>query len=241
MRDNKIVNLVADVIAPLAVVTVTAALFFIFMPENPGTLFWTNLVYSVFLEVILFAYIFWLPIHKYSLVLKWLCGVYSIYYVGTALIWMLVFSLSLSRWCPIKVYFSVIAVLTVLWILVGALSFKVDKANEKSSTVLSENRHRVNLVSSNAEMLLQQFNLIKSAHEEFISASSSVTSLCRTLATLSPTVVADYHTFKRVNTICSGLEDILSEPISDESPSRLKEFADQSLITLNFIKKTSLK
>lgn len=241
MSNKKTINLISDVLAPLAIILVTIALFFTFQPEEPGTLFWTNLVYSVILEIILLAYIVWLPAHGDSVALKWMFGVYSIIYVGIALAWMIIFSIVLCLWMSIKVYYAVIAIITVLWILISAQSLKVDKSNETSTALLSENRKNIDHVSNNAEMMMQQFNLMLSLHPELKEAASSVSLLCRGLMTLSPSAMGDQTAAKRVNNICSGLEDMLNEPFSDTYSSRLKEYAGKSTITLNNIKNSIRK
>lgn len=241
MNNQKTINLVADVIAPLAVILVTIALFFIFMPAEPGTLFWTNLVYSVFLEIILFAYIVWLPSRDSSIVLKWMSGIYSVFYIGIALVWMLLFSILLCHWLPIKVYFAVIMVLTVLWVLVGAVTVKVDNIDRISSASLADNRRQADYITGNAEMLLQQFNLLLVAHPELTYLSSPVTTLCRGLSTVSPAAMSDPIVASRIGAICSRLEGILAEPTSEEFASRLKEYAEKSIITLNTIKKSIRK
>lgn len=241
MKNNRTINLVADVIAPLAIVTVTVALFFVFQPEVPGTLFWTNMVYVSFLEILLLAYIVRLPAHGSTVALKWMCGIYSVVYISISLIWLLFFSLVLSRWCPIKLYFAVIAVLTVLWILACTLSLKVDNINETSIATLSDNRRQTDRINNHADMLMQQFRLMVTAHPELGVASQPVTALCRGLSTLSPAVMADPTAAKRVNNICSELDDKLSEPASDTLARSLKDFAERSLITLNQLKKSVRK
>lgn len=241
MNKTKSINLIADVIAPLAVVLVTIILFFTFQPDEPGALFWTNLVYSVVLEIILLAYIIWLPAHGDSVALKWMFGVYSVLYVCISLAWMLLFSAVLSHWLTIRVYIAVIAVITVLWILVSALTKKTDNANENSTETLTENRRSVDRLNNNAEMLLEQFNLMTSLHPELKEASSSVTILCRGLSTLSPSAMSDSLAVKRVNSICSGLENMLNEPFSDKSAARMKEHAEKSIIILNNVKKSIRK
>lgn len=241
MKDQKTINLVADIIAPFAVISATVALFFIFMPTEPGKLFWTNMVYSVFLEVILFSYIAWLPKRGSSVVLKWMSGIYSVFYIGIALVWMLLFSILLHHWLPIKVYLAVIMVLTVLWVLVGALTIKIDKATDNSSVSLAANRRQADYIATNAEMLSQQFNLILMAHPELTYLSSSVTALCRGLSTVSPAVMSDPNFSRRVASICSGLEEILAEPVSENFAANLKEYSEKSIITLNSIKKSVRK
>ena len=75
---TRAINIFADVIAPLGVVGVTIALFLVFMPENAGSLYWFNLVFSSFLEILLFAYIVWLPRREGSVVLKWMFGTFTV-------------------------------------------------------------------------------------------------------------------------------------------------------------------
>ncbi len=243
MTDNntKTIRLVADVVAPAAIVLVTIALFFLFKPEEPGTLFWTNMVYTAFLEIILFAYIVWLPVHGTSLALKWMCGIYSVVYIAIALLWMLLYGCLLFHWVPLKVYFAFIAVLTVLWIFVGALSLKVDHGHDTSTAILSENRQRANEVNNSGEMYLQQFNLLLKLHPELNGASAAVTSLCRSLASLSPLVLSSPRAARQIQDIDRELEELLTEPVSEEQAMRLKEFSDKSLITLNFLKKSVRK
>lgn len=240
-NNTKTINFLADIIAPLGIVLVTVALFLIFMPENPWTLFWFNIIYTSVLEIILFAYIVWLPRRGGSVVLKWMCGTSCIVYICIAVIWMLLFALVLCYWCPLKLYFSVLAGLTTLWIFIGATTVKVDNIGETSRSVLDNSRRKVDNVINKAEMLLEQFNLLKTTHSELTQASLSVTLLCRGLSTLSPTAMTDENTVKRIQSIISGLEDLLDESIFDLSVSRLKEYADRSLITLNGIKKSIRK
>lgn len=240
-RNTNNIRLIADVIAPAAIISVTIALFFLFMPEEPGTLFWTNLVYTAFLEVILFAYIVWLPVHGTSLALKWMCGIYSVVYIAISLVWMLLYGAVLHHWVSIKVYFAVIAVITVLWIFVGALSLKVDNDHDTSTAALSENRRRANEVNNCGEMYLQQFNLLLKLHPELSEASGPITSLCRSLASLSPVIMGNPNAARQIGNIGSELEDLLAEPVSEQLAARLKEFSDKSLITINYLSKSVRK
>lgn len=242
MSNTKSINIFANVVAPLGVVLVTIALFFIFMPEEPGTLFWFNMIYTAALETLLFAYIVWLPARQGSVALKWMCGSFTLAYICIAVIWMLLFSLStLHDMWSLKVYFSVIAALTVLWIFIGATTVKVDNIHETSVEALSDNRSNLNRVIANADMLRERFKLRTKSFPELNPASSAVTTLCSGLATLSPTAMADASAAKRIKSIISGLEDFLDEPMSDQTASRLKDYADESIIILNSIKKSIRK
>jgi|GEM_PF-6975896 hypothetical protein len=238
---TKNIGIFADVIAPFTLILVTIALFFVFMPENPGTLFWFNMVYTSFLEILLLAYIIWLPRREGSVVLKWICGTFSIAYICIAFIWMVMFGLLFGNWWSLKVYFSVIAIVTAIWIFASATAVKVDNINEMSNMSLKSNRAKTDSVIKKAEMLSEQFSLLKAAHPELNQAYSSVTMLCRGLITLSPSVMSEESTAKRINAIISGLEEIFYEPFSENAAYRIKEYADNSIIILNGIKKSIRK
>lgn len=242
MKDQKKVNLIADIVAPFGVIAATIALFFIFIPAEPGPLFWTNLVYLVVLETILFAYIAWLPRQGSSVVLKWLTGVYTIIYIVVALIWLLLFSTLLYIWFPVKVYYAGIMVITALWIFISAITVKIDNHNEIAMVNLSDNRHRADVVTTQADMLISRFNLLIVTHgEKLKDASPHVISLCHGLSTISPVVMADSFSADRIIKICSDLEQLMSVPVSDEMANHLKTFSENSLLTLNSLKKSARK
>lgn len=238
MNTTKRINIFANVMSPIAVMVVTIVLFFVFSPDDTGTLFWFNMIYTVMLEGILFAYIGWLPLSKSSVILKWMCGTFAIIYICIALVWMLLFGLLLCHWMSLKIYFSVISVISVIWIYVNATTVKVDNISETSKEKLSDNRHKLDYIVSHSDMMSEQFNLIMSVHPELSTAASSVRSLCKGLATLSPTAMADDVITKQVNNIISGFREILDIPISEQSASQIKNYADNALLTLNNIKRS---
>lgn len=96
-------------------------------------------------------------------------------------------------------------------------------------------------LSNDAESMLQKFNLMLSIHPELKDSYTSVSLLCRGLTTLSPSAMGDPTNLKRISDICSGLEDLLNEPFSGIYPSKIKEYAEKSTITLNNIKKSIRK
>lgn len=235
------IRLVADIIVPAAVILVTTAIFFLFIPEEPGTLFWSNLVYTIFLEFILLTYIVWLPAHGSSVVLKWVGGVNCMLYVATALVWMLIYGVLLQHWASIKIYYAVIAILTVFWLFASSLSFKVDNDHKTANETLSANRSRAEIVNSKGEMYLQQFNMLLGTYPELGMASGPVTSLCHNLSSMSPVIMGVPEAAQQINDICRKLEDLISEPASEDVAERLKNFSENSLLTINYLKKSVRK
>lgn len=239
--NNRATSLIANIVAPVMIIIVTVALFFVFMPEEPTTLFWFNMTYTALLEIVLLAYIGWLPVGVDSVVLKWLLGYFSIVYIVIAIVWMVLFSTVLCNVFSLRVYFSSIAVITVLWFFIAASTVKIENISASSKAALTNNRGELDRITNDASMLLEQFNLQKSTHPELEQASRSVTTLCRGIATLSPTVMANDTNLRRIKNILSGLKDLLCNPVTEGSTAQMQEYVDNSQIILNSIKKSMRK
>ena len=56
---TKRISFISEVLLPIVIYVVTIAMFFVFMPEEAGALFWVNLVYTLFLETLLFGWLIW--------------------------------------------------------------------------------------------------------------------------------------------------------------------------------------
>jgi len=180
-------------------------------------------------------------VHGTSVALKWVEGVNCVLYVVAALAWMFIYGFLLQHSVSIKVYYAVIAILTVVWFFAGSLSLKVDSDHKTATEILSANRARVNTVNSKGEMYLRQFNRLLDGHPEMGMAAGPVTSLCRNLSSMSLVVVANHNAARQINDICRELEDLLAEPASEDVADRLKIFSENSLLTINYIKQTVRK
>ena len=113
----------------LMTVVVTILGFFLFAPEEPNTLFYVNLVYTVVLEGLFFG---WFHMEKLSSdaeqtpFFKAFVGMHTLGYLIISLIWMLVYSLWLSETVSIKVYLLVIAILSLVWIVLASIVGRQD-------------------------------------------------------------------------------------------------------------------
>lgn len=243
MSKKRIINLIANIFAPSAVIIVTIVLFFVFGSEETGELFWSNLIFTIFFEVIFFAYTTWFPIFGTSIALKWVCGINTTIYLSSAIIWMLTYSIVLRNLLPLKVYFSIMAVITTLWIVLGAISFKADSKYSDSLSNIEKNRKRVDRVNEKGELFLNHFNNLTEGYPELISISDQVKTFCYSLKTLSPAVMSMPDVVRNINAICDNFEKTISGHITDISSAKnkIRECAEISLLQLNNLKKAIRK
>ena len=127
--DKNLINRIAAIGLPAAVVAGTVALFLMFRPGEPTALFYTNLAYLIFLELLFFGYIDVLYLKKseeLSSPFLALFGVYTLYYTGAGLGWLILYSLALRLFLPMKIYVAGIIVLTLVWLVVSLVTARTD-------------------------------------------------------------------------------------------------------------------
>lgn len=235
------ITLMADVVAPALTVALTLVLFGIFAPADATALYWFNMAYTALLELLLFGYLRWLPASgpTTSVALKVIFGGYTLAYVAGALCWLLLYSTALTSLLSLKVYFSVIAVATVLWILCASLTLKADVAHTESVRTMSHRRDLADTVEHTAAMLASQFAIMQNAHPELLEARPAFDRLIHGLQSVSPAVMASPGADTRLLGICTELESAMKRSFSEHTPSELKSLCETQLITLNFIKQSA--
>ena len=130
---SKPINIIANIILPIVVVGITVTLFFMFKPEKPTTLFYINLGYTVFLEIVFFGYLnlWYAKVKEFSTPFLAVFGVYAAFYAIIGTIWMFGYSLILSYFIPLKIYIAVLIVITLLWIILSVLTAQTDSNYKK--------------------------------------------------------------------------------------------------------------
>ncbi len=148
-------------LTPVLAVGVTLLGFILLRPENPGTLFWINLVYTVCLEVLFFVWLRWGRIRSRSvdeqtIYFRVFLGVGTLYYIIAAVLWMVFYFLCgtrtgqqllaihfdlpdiLATWpeMSIRIYLFGILGLTVLWIVIASIVGRHDVAYNTRQTAL---------------------------------------------------------------------------------------------------------
>ena len=125
----------------LLTVVVTLLGFLVFAPEEPGKLFYINMVYLVLLEGLFFG---WFHMGKLKSdaaqtpYFKVFVGMHTMGYLVASLLWMLIYSVFLSEKVDIKVYLLVIGILSLLWIVLASIIGSQDTHYHAQQTQLED-------------------------------------------------------------------------------------------------------
>lgn len=125
----------------LLTVVVTLLGFLVFAPEEPGKLFYVNMVYLVVLEGLFFG---WFHMGKLKSdaaqtpYFKVFVGMHTMGYLVVSLLWMLIYSVFLSEKVDIKVYLLVIGILSLIWIVLASIVGSQDTHYHAQQTQLED-------------------------------------------------------------------------------------------------------
>ena len=123
----------------LMTVVVTVLGFLVFAPEEPGKLFYVNMVYLVLLEILFFG---WFHMGKLKSdaaqtpYFKVFVGMHTMGYLVVSLMWMLIYTVFLSEKVDLKVYLLVIGVLSLIWIVMASIVGSQDTQYHAQQTQL---------------------------------------------------------------------------------------------------------
>lgn len=148
-------------LTPVLAVGVTLLGFMLLRPEEPTSLYWINLAYSICLEALFFVWLRWGRINSRSvdeqtIYFRVFLGVGTLYYIIAAVLWMLFFFICgtrtgqrllaihfdlpdiLATWpeMSIRIYLFGILGLTVLWIVIASIVGRHDVAYNTRLTAL---------------------------------------------------------------------------------------------------------
>lgn len=135
---NSKISLITGVIIPVIVVITTIAMFFVWTNEERSALFYLNLSYTVLLELLFFGYIRFMRmgVTHFTGAFYSIMAVWSIYYIIVGFLVML-----LSWALPIKFYITLLVIITLFWLIVGALVAQTD-SDHKEDMELTEQKNK---------------------------------------------------------------------------------------------------
>ena len=245
---NKQINTIANIILPIVVIAITVALFFMFQPQETTTLFYTNLFYIVFLEAVFFGYLNILHIKTEDLSTPFFAvfGIYSLYYVIAGLGWLLLYSLVLSYFTPLKVYIAVLMALTLLWILISVLTAQTDSNYKQSLNKLKEHGQSLNFYTQKITLLASRYaKLCDEKDLKYETGSNNRTALDRLMGKISfltPNVLQNATATAQITSLLSKCEDIIDETESateeklQEMQKKMQRFVDSAVAELDMLK-----
>ena len=143
----------------LMTVVVTILGFLVFAPEEPGALFYVNLVYLIVLEGLFFG---WFHMGKLKSdaaqtpFFKVFIGVHTMYYLVVSLAWMLIYTLLLADKVDLKYYLLVIAVLSLIWIVLASVVGSQDTQYHEQQTQLEETTMDIRALRNELKALAEE-------------------------------------------------------------------------------------
>jgi hypothetical protein len=245
---NKRIDTIANLILPVAVITMTATLFFMFRPETCTALFYLNLGYTIFLEAILFGYInlLYRKIKEFSTPFLAVFGIYAVYYVVVSAGWMLLYSLVLSHFFSIKIYIAALIVLTLLWIIVSVLTAQADSHYKSMVDMLSDRQYTLEYYTQKITLLASRYEkLCAEKGIRYATESNNRTVLDRLkvkISFLTPNVLNSETARSQLNAMLEKCEAIIEETASasEDSPAewekKMHRFVNSSIDELDMLK-----
>jgi hypothetical protein len=245
---NTKINNITNIILPIVVIVITIALFFMFKPQETTFLFYLNLFYIIFLETIFFGYLNVLHAKTKELSAPYFAifGVYSLYYIIVGLGWLLLYSLLLSHFAPLKVYVTGLMVLTLLWIIISVLTAQTDSNYKQTIDKLKEQGQSLSFYTQKITLLASRYaNLCEEKGLKYETDSNNRTALDRLMGKISfltPNVFRNETTAVQISSMISKCEDIIDETESateeklSEIQKKMQRFVDSAVAEIDMLK-----
>lgn len=228
---SKTLSTAANVILPLTVMLCTAGLFLLFIPENAGKLFYTNLAFTLFLEAIFFCYLYLLRkgTEVFTLPLLAAIGVTAIYYIACCGIWILAYSLFLSLFLSFKVYVSLHIIMILLWLTGGTLVAQFDNAYKERAVLTQEKAQDINLLRRRMRLIVSRYqHAIRTAAIVPPDGGSQLETLCNKTGGIPPNVFRSGANGARLAALIDRCEQLLETLEKAETPDEIRK-CDEAL------------
>lgn len=242
------INLIAQIILPLVVVAITITLFFMFKPKETTELFYINLGYTIFLEIIFFGYlnILYSKVKEFSTPLLAVFGVYAIYYIVISFICMLVYSLALSYFMPLKIYIAALMVLTLLWLIISVLTAQTDSSYKVTVEKLKDDGQTLNFYTQKINLLANRYEKVCTEKGlKYETDSNNRTVLDRLkgkISFLAPTLMSSDTAVSQLTSLLNKCEDLIEETESAtedklaEVQNKMQRFVDNAVAEIDMLK-----
>jgi len=238
---NKTINTIANVVLPIVVIIATIAVFLLLKTQNSTALFYINLCYAVFLEVVFFGYLTFLRAKVKDLSVPFFAslGVYCLYYIIAGIAWMLVYSLKLVYFMPLNIHIAVLVVLTLIWIIVSVLTAQTDSNYKQGVDKLKGEVQSLNFYKQKITLLASRYeNLCKEKGLKYQTESSNRTELERLkgkISFLTPNVLRNEAAAEQLTALigkCEGMVSEMEEATAETAPDiqkRMVKFVDNAI------------
>lgn len=250
---NKGISLNTRFVMPVVVILATLVVSLVLKPEEVTPLFYVNLCFGIFWELVFFA---WMAFSRsdtsaLSSVFKAVSGGMSLYYVFISFIVMLVYSIGLAGIIHLKWYICILSVLTILWYALGSFVAHYDNAFNARQGVLNDARAVIALDSAKISKMVERCSRIYDTqgvkYKTEANVKNPVEKLYRKMNTITPNVLRNSMAVTQLNLIINTCEELLDALESAENidafksaEEKLERFIKSSVSDVDFLKSTSL-
>jgi hypothetical protein len=143
----------------LLTIVVTVLGFLVFAPEEPGKLFYVNLVYLIVLEGLFFG---WFHMGKLkgdadqTPYFKVFVGIHTMYYLLVSIVWMVIYTAFLSEKVDLKIYLLVIAIISLIWIVLASIIGRQDTHYHAQQIQLEDSTMDIRAFRDELKVLAQE-------------------------------------------------------------------------------------
>jgi len=241
------ITLFYGVVLPATVIVTTIELFFALGGEGKTSLFWFNLCYTIAIESIFFVYLNMLRFSSdrmtgafYLMKSMWVP-----YYIITGIATILVYSILLSHFVPMRFYISTIIIYTLFGVIVAGITAK-NYMIQKEQTVRIQQRGKIlDYYTDSMSQLEKRYTEISRKHD-IPSVTSGynceLTRLTLKIRSLLPRVFDLDITLDKLDQIIDSCTEMLdaveTAPAADRQSisDKVKHFTDRSIDEIEIIK-----
>ena len=248
---NQKINIVSNIVLPIVVVGTTIGMFFLLKPQETTSLFWINLFYTVFLEVVFFGYINVLHLKTKDLSSPFYAvfGAYCFYYIILGLVCMVGYTFMVKFiYAPEtnKAYIAALMNITLLWVIVSVITAQTDSNYKQTVVELKERGQSLNFFTQKIALLASRYEkLCAEKGLKYETQSSNRVELDRLkgkISFLTPNVFNNDTAVAQITALfgkCEDLIDEMEEASAEKAPTvqkKMQRFVDNAVSELDMVK-----
>lgn len=139
-------NPLYTILTPILVIAVTLLGFIVLRPEDPPVIYWVTVAWGVALEILFFIWLRWNKLdiqweEEQTTAFRLFSGSSAVIYIGISVAWIVAFYFLRPKMGKNAdaIYLFVLASLTVLWLVVAAMTGRHDAAYNSQQKTLESN------------------------------------------------------------------------------------------------------
>ncbi len=139
-------NPLYTILTPILVIAVTLLGFIVLRPEDPPVIYWVTVAWGVALEILFFIWLRWNKLdiqweEEQTTAFRLFSGSSAVIYIGISVAWIVAFYFLRPKMGKNAdaIYLFVLAGLTVLWLVVAAMTGRHDAAYNSQQKTLGSN------------------------------------------------------------------------------------------------------